>query len=151
MITWHFGRAKMSTISETIRGTALHLDRSPVSARGSFRKLFASIFSLSKPARHQPQRHLQRGFHDYLDGYFNSFDFYPVCTRQVFVRNDAFALWQDFMKVAGDFSRASEQLVISPEKYLKLGAISNEKLEKRKRQAAKSSIRRVIQATKAKN
>ncbi len=141
----------MSTLAETLRGRALYLDGNLSFANGCVRRVFTSIFSWSKPVKTAAVRHAPREFHDYLDGYFNSFDFYPVCTRQAFVRNDAYALWLDFMKVAGDFSKASERLVNSPEQFLKLGAISGEKLEKLKRQAARQSVRRAVAEAKDKD
>jgi hypothetical protein len=39
-------------------------------------------------------------FRDYLDGFFNGIDLYPECPRETFLRNDAYALWRDFLRVA---------------------------------------------------
>jgi len=92
---------------------------------------------------------LESSFHDYLDGYFNSFDYYPVCTRHVFARNDAYALWIDFMKVAGDLSNATGEMITSPERFLALGSISGEELKKRKQQAAAKALERTIEQATA--
>jgi hypothetical protein len=111
-------------------------------------RVLGAFLIWSKPTKDDPARDLENRFKDYLDGYFHSFDYYPVCTRHVFARNDAFALWSDFMKIAGDVAQASEYLVVAPERYMELGAISDEELEKRKRRAAEAALRRAIEQVK---
>ena len=61
---------------------------------------------------------------DYLDGYVQSFDFYPVCTRHVFARNDAYALVVDFETIAEDLSFANDMSVGYPEFDFTLGRAS---------------------------
>ena len=41
------------------------------------------MISWAKPSRKDIERSgdLEKSFQDYLDGYFNAHDFYPVCTR----------------------------------------------------------------------
>lgn len=109
--------------------------------------LFSIMFSWPKSHRMKPERQedLEDSFRDYLDGYFNSFDYYPVCTRHIFARNDAYALWSDFMKVADDLSHATGEMITSPERFLALGSISGEELEKRKQQAAQKGIEQAIE------
>jgi hypothetical protein len=111
----------------------------------TLKQIFTLPMIWSRPGKSEAPRDLGDRFHEFLDGYFNSFDYYPVCTRHVFARNDAYALWSDFLKVAGDVSQATEHLVISPERFLELGAISDDDLEKLKKQAAKKGISRAIQ------
>ena len=112
-------------------------------------RLFMLPLSWSRPGKSETPRDVGDQFQDFLDGYFNSFDYYPACTRHVFARNDAYALWSDFLKIAGDVSQATEQLVMSPERFMELGAISDDDLEKLKKQAAKEGIRQAIrQATR---
>ena len=138
----------MSAIAETSRGIAFYPAGGLNAAGGLARRFLASIFHWSKPTGLDPERDVENQFQDYLDGYFNSFDYYPVCTRHVFAKNDAYALWSDFMKIAADTSRSSEALVLSPERFLKLGAISSDELKKRKSKAAEESIRRAIEEAK---
>jgi hypothetical protein len=109
--------------------------------------IFSMVFDWVKSNRKNEQHpdELENSFNDYLDGYFNSFDYYPVCTRHIFARNDAYALWTDFLKVAGDLSQASEVMISSPERFLALGSISGEELENRKREAAKKAIEQAIE------
>lgn len=113
--------------------------------------IFSMVFDWVKSKRKKPQNpdELESSFHDYLDGYFNSFDYYPVCTRHLFARNDAYALWVDFMKVADDLSNATGEMITSPERFLALGSISGEELEKRKQQAATKGLERAIEKASA--
>jgi hypothetical protein len=87
-------------------------------------------------------------FSDYLDSYFNSFDFYPACSRHVFQRNDAFALWQDFLLVTGDLSTAADRMQANPEKFLNLKGWMEEDVKTRKEQIARE-IRSRIAAKKS--
>jgi hypothetical protein len=98
---------------------------------------------------HKSKDEVESSFNDYLDGYFNSFDFYPVCTRQVFARNDAYALWSDFMKVADDLSFSTENMITYPERFMALGKISGEELEKRKSKAAINGLKKIARKTTA--
>lgn len=75
-------------------------------------------------------------FRDYLDGYFFSLDYYPVCTRHIFSRNDVFALWSDFLEISDDLSLATSSMISSPERFMNLESISSDDLESRKRKAA---------------
>lgn len=82
----------------------------------------------------------ENAFEDYLDGYFNSFDFYPVCTRQLFQRNDAYALWQDFVKVKEDLLFATNQLVSDPVQHLRFEGLTNEKIRDQNDEATKKAV-----------
>ena len=73
---------------------------------------------------------------DYLDGYFLSLDYYPVCTRHIFSRNDAFALWSDFLKISDDLSLAASSMISTPERFMNLESSISDELESRKRKAA---------------
>ena len=73
---------------------------------------------------------------DYLDGYFLSLDYYPVCTRHIFSRNDAFALWSDFLKISDDLSFAAGSMISSPERFMNLESLASDELAARKRKAA---------------
>jgi hypothetical protein len=82
----------------------------------------------------------ENAFEDYLDGYFNSFDFYPVCTRQLFQRNDAYALWQDFVKVKEDLLFATNQLVSDPVQHLRFEGLTNEEIRNQNDEATKKAV-----------
>jgi hypothetical protein len=84
-------------------------------------------------------------FQRYLEGYFNSFDFYPVCTRSSHSRNDAYALWADFLKVAQDLSSINNKMIESPDKFLALGGVSADELENRKKEAIEKSFARLFE------
>jgi hypothetical protein len=84
-------------------------------------------------------------FQRYLEGYFNSFDFYPVCARNLHARNDAYALWIDFLKVAQDLSSINNKMIESPDKFLALGGVSTDELENRKREAFTKSLARLFE------
>jgi hypothetical protein len=85
----------------------------------------------------------ENAFEDYLDSYFNSFDFYPVCSRQVFHRNDAFALWQDFLVVTNDLLTSSDRLNSNPKNYLSLVGWTEEDVKTRKEQIAREIQSRI--------
>jgi hypothetical protein len=139
----------MAAVSGIFHATVLRPARRQYGVLRAIERLFTLPLSWSRPGKSETPRDLGDRFQDFLDGYFNSFDYYPACTRNVFARNDAYALWSDFLKIAGDVSQATEQLVISPERFMELGAISDDDLEKLKKQAAKEGIRRAIrQATR---
>jgi hypothetical protein len=82
-------------------------------------------------------------FESYLDGYFNSFDFYPVCTRKLHEKNDAYSLWVDFLKVAQDVGLANEGLKATPERFLAIGALTKDEIETRKKAIAEEIIRQI--------
>ena len=88
---------------------------------------------------------ISNALRDYLDGYFQSFDYYPVCTRHIYSRNDAYALWSDFLKVADDLSYSAGEMVSSPERFLNLGSFSGDELARRKQQAATRSVEHIIE------
>ncbi len=137
----------MLAVAGTCHGTVSYPDKKLGKEDSFLRRALSAMLIWSKPIVTEPTRpaDLENALRDYLDGYFNSFDYYPVCTRHVFLRNDAFALWSDFMKVADDLSHATEEMIISPERFLALGAMSGEELEKRKREAAEKGIKRAIE------
>ena len=105
------------------------------------------MFSWSKSNRKKPENpeDLKKSFQDYLNGYFNSFDYYPACTRNLFAHNDAYALWSDFMKVADDFSMATDEMITNPEQYLAAGANSSDAYKKRKQEADQKAIQQAIE------
>lgn len=105
-----------------------------------------SVFSMAPPD--ESNRKARKLFSDYLDGYFNSFDFYPTCSRHLFQRNDAFALWQDFLLVAGDLATSADQLQANPENYLDLEGWTKEDVKTRKEEIARE-IQSRIAAKKA--
>lgn len=82
-------------------------------------------------------------FESYLDGYFNSFDFYPACTRKLHENSDAYALWVDFLKVAQDVESANISLMASPERFLAMGALSRDEIEIRKKIAQEQTTKRL--------
>ena len=108
-----------------------------------FRKWLNFIVLYSESARVETGSYSARNFSDYLDGYFNSFDFYPTCTRHVFQRNDAFALWQDFLLVAGDLATSADRLQANPENYLNLEGWTKENVKARKEQIAREIQSRI--------
>lgn len=85
----------------------------------------------------------ENAFENYLDSYFNSFDYYPVCSRQVFQRNDAFALWQDFLLVTTDLMTSSDRLISNPKNYLNLEGWTEEDVKTRKEQIAREIQSRI--------
>ena len=136
----------MLTIAGACEGTALYPHQQQ-GRKGKFLfQLLSAMFSWPKFNREKPKNKedLADSFRNYLDGYFNSFDYYPVCTRHLFARNDAYALWSDFMKVTDDLSIATGEMITSPERFLALGSISGEELEKRKQQAAQNGFEKAI-------
>jgi hypothetical protein len=137
----------MLAAAEACRGAISYPYKQLRKENSFFSNIFAMVFNWVKSTRKNPQNpdELESSFQDYLDGYFNSFDYYPVCTRQIFARNDAYALWVDFMKVAGDLSNATGEMITSPERFLALGSISGEELKKRKQQAATKALERTIE------
>ncbi|MGO9173458.1 MAG: hypothetical protein ACLP7P_16055 [Rhodomicrobium sp.] len=52
-------------------------------------------------------------FEAYLEGYLMSFDFYPVCERHLFARNDIGAILQDFWAISADVNRGVQDLIES--------------------------------------
>jgi hypothetical protein len=82
-------------------------------------------------------------FSDYLDEYFNSFDYYPVCSRHLFQKNDAYALWLDFLLVAGDVGTSANRLYENPENYLNLEGWTKEDVKTRKEQIAREIQSRI--------
>jgi hypothetical protein len=105
------------------------------------------VFSKREP-KQSNSNEPENAFEDYLDSYFNSFDFYPVCSRQVLHRNDAFALWQDFLLVTNDLMTASDRLISNPKNYLNLEGWTEEDVKTRKEQIARE-IRSRIAAKKS--
>jgi hypothetical protein len=87
----------------------------------------------------------QRALSDYLDGYFNSFDFYPVCERHLFVRNDAFALWTDFMRIYDDLSQSTADLINHTERFVDADLLGTDELKAYQREAAKRALQRLIE------
>jgi hypothetical protein len=100
-----------------------------------------SVFAMSPPDENKQET--STVFSDYLDGYFNSFDFYPTCTRHVFQRNDAFALWQDFLLVADDLATSADRLQANPKSYFNLEGWSEEDVKTRKEQIAREIQSRI--------
>lgn len=104
----------------------------------------ASLIVFSKREANEPiANEPENAFEDYLDSYFNSFDFYPVCSRQVFQRNDAFALWQDFLLVNADLLNSCDQLNSNPKSYLNLEGWTEEDVKTRKEQIAREIQSRI--------
>ena len=141
----------MLTAASACHGTISYPHKQLRKENSFLLNIFSMVFDWVKSKRKNSQHpdELESSFHDYLDGYFNSFDYYPVCTRHVFARNDAYALWADFMKVAGDLSNATGEMITSPERFLALGSISGEELEKKKQQAATKGLERAIEQASA--
>jgi hypothetical protein len=77
---------------------------------------------------------------DYLDGYFMSFDYYPICERHIFARNDAYALLTDFSRVAMDISNSTSKLVSSPESILGAEALESRDGKEIGREAARKAL-----------
>jgi hypothetical protein len=82
---------------------------------------FVTLFAMSTHLRKEANApvaggndRLHAALRDYLDGYFLSLDFYPVCTRSIFARNDAFGLWSDFAKVWNDHSDTMGYMIDHP-------------------------------------
>jgi hypothetical protein len=90
-------------------------------------------------------------FRSYLDGYFLSFDFYPACERHLFIQNDAFALWSDFVRVASELSESTAKLISSPEKFAELTYQPNYDFERAKQEATRRAIERVIASVEKDN
>jgi hypothetical protein len=82
---------------------------------------------------------------DYLDGYFLSFDFYPVCERHLYAKNDAYALLQDFWAVGNDLNSAVQTLIRRPEVTLKDSVVDSDDVRRRKIEAAKKAIEAIRQ------
>ena len=93
-------------------------------------------YSISNLSGGYSAAEFEESLRDYLDGYFLASDFYPACTRHLFARNDAYALWNDFLKVAEDLSVATNSMVGSPERFMNLESLTSDELEARKRKAA---------------
>ena len=109
--------------------------------------LLAMVSAKIKEYRSSTQRSAEevaRALRQYLDGYFLSFDYYPVCTHHIFARNDAFALWSDFLKVAEDLSSSAAKIIESPEEYMALGHLTGDELKQRKQQAASQSLGEIL-------
>lgn len=85
----------------------------------------------------------------FLDGYFNSADHYPVCTRQLFTRNDAFALWSDFVKISEDFSGSTQNMIFSPERFLDLESLTSGEITTRKKSAAAGAVEKIAERIKS--
>jgi hypothetical protein len=136
----------MFAIAETCRGNILYPYESGGKGGNFLLKIFDVMFSWTKSSRKELKRSgdVDKSFREYLDGYFNSYDFYPVCTRQVFARNDAYALWADFLKVADDLSYVTEEMIISPERFLGLESVDSEELSRRKKEAAQKGIQQAF-------
>ncbi len=83
-------------------------------------------------------------FRDYLDGYFLSFDFYPVCERHLFVKNDAYALLRDFWAIGVDLNKATKEFIASPEKVLAGSSVDADDLKRRKVQTAQKAIEAIL-------
>ena len=132
--------------------SAMPFDKTDYSPRvqtgGENRNLIAILMAMFSWSKDSPIKsnevESENSFSDYLDGYFNSFDFYPVCTRHLYSQNDAYALWMDFVKVAEDHSTQTKKMLVSPEKFMSLGTMSGEELEIRKRKAATEAVKKAI-------
>lgn len=95
--------------------------------------------------REYVERDGESPFQSYLEGYFNSFDFYPTCERKLYESNDAYALWLDFLRVALDVEAANEQLKTSPESFLlALKGAPRDEIESRKKEAEARIQRQAI-------
>jgi hypothetical protein len=90
-------------------------------------------------------------FRAYLDGYFLSFDFYPTCERHLFIRNDAYALWSDFMRVASEVSESSAKLISSPERFAELTYESNHDFQRARREATDRAIEKAVHSAGKEN
>lgn len=78
-------------------------------------------------------------FWHYLDGYVFGFDLYPVCERQLFVKNDAYAILQDFWAVGSALNDATQELIESPEAVMR-EKTADDDIRRKKIKAAKSAI-----------
>lgn len=79
-------------------------------------------------------------FEAYLDGYTMSFDMYPVCQRQLFMRNDAHALMRDFMVVGEDMNRAAQKLLNAPNEEFSGTGMGPHEIRRRRIEAAKRTL-----------
>jgi len=83
-------------------------------------------------------------WHDYLEGYFDSFDFYPVCRKRPYVQHDAYALWRDFLAVYKDVSSSTLDLVNSPERFVNVHEMTDDEIRRRQREATRKAIRKLV-------
>jgi hypothetical protein len=79
-------------------------------------------------------------FEAYLDGYTMTFDMYPVCQRQLFMRNDAYALMRDFMAVGEDMNRAAQKLLSAANEEFSNTGMGPDEIRRRRIEAAKRTL-----------
>ena len=79
-------------------------------------------------------------FEAYLDGYTMSFDMYPVCQRQLFMQNDAHALFRDFMAAGEDMNRAAQKLLNAPHEEFADVGLGPDEIRRRRIEAAKRTL-----------
>jgi hypothetical protein len=82
----------------------------------------------------------------YLDGYMMSFDMYPVCQRQLFMRNDAYALWRDFMAIGEDMNKAAQKLLKAPDEEFAGAGMGPDDIRRRRIEAAKRTLAAIERA-----
>lgn len=88
--------------------------------RGVWLQIVAALinvlrFRVTQRRRYDPKKNPSDAFADYLDGYSEAFDFYPVCSRNVFQR-DIDALVDEFWQIARDFSASVGDAIVTSEK-----------------------------------
>lgn len=112
------------------------------SALTSFFSQIVLLMSDARPRKNtklSDDRSPAEKFWDYLDGYLFGFDLYPVCERHLFVKNDAYAILQDFWAVGAALNNSTQELIKSPEVVLR-EQTADDDIRRRKIKAAKSAI-----------
>jgi len=114
----------------------------PNSLRGFFALM--SKYSDIKKLWEREELTPQEKFEAYLEGYTMSFDFYPVCERHLFAKNDAYAIWRDFLMVSSEINRGVQELIDSP--VLQGGSVGNDDITRRKIEAARRALEAIQRA-----
>jgi hypothetical protein len=148
VLNWQVGGQRMTVAAQAGNAAIRTPYRSIRIDHRSIRRVIAQMFSWSRGRSEKTDsaNEVDASFRDYLDGYFNSFDYYPVCTRQLFLPNDAYALWSDYMKVAEDFSQSTNRLVQSPRDHLVLEGLTDEEVKAKNDAATQEALEYLVSA-----
>jgi hypothetical protein len=88
-------------------------------------------------------------FDAYLEGYMMAFDPYPVCKRQLYAKNDLYALLRDFFVIGEDMNKAAQKLLSASDSEFSEPGVGPDEIRRRRIEAAKRTLA-AIERTRAK-
>ncbi len=133
------GNSNMTALvyKNTHRSNRLNQSLHVISQHFSF--LMSDKFSMKKANRlYKVRRSLSEAFMDYLEGYMDAFNYYPICKSQSLQSRDIHAVVEDFMRTHQKLARTQKDIMLNTDELLRNLVDDKDEREKYKGKLAKT-------------